>query len=166
MKDGFLRFKVSWYPRVDGSVPKESFFSSEQLREHDPHFLLDFYESKIVLCSKKNAHRNGNQDSTPPPENLIQIDEDSHKGSIKGADSPSSDKKDKEDPKTAIDQAVNGEVNNENADPNEIIVPIVEIQRGEKEKMVIEDPLMQTEPNSIISFNAPQSECGIIDPPL
>ena len=66
-KNNSLRFKVSWYQRPDGIIPIETSFTNDQLREYDPLFLLDFYESKIVLCSKK---RKSNSESLNPEEEL------------------------------------------------------------------------------------------------
>ena len=57
-KDSCLRFKLSWYPRADGTIPFNSSFTSEQIREFDPIFLLDYYESKVVLCPKKSRNNN------------------------------------------------------------------------------------------------------------
>ena len=62
-KDTSLRFRISWYSRPDGIIPLDSSFSNDQLREYDPLFLLDFYESKIVLCSKRKRSNSENPNS-------------------------------------------------------------------------------------------------------
>ena len=49
-------------------MPFSSSFTSEQLREFDPIFLLDYYESKVVLCPKKP--RNTNKKSPNSEEEL------------------------------------------------------------------------------------------------
>ncbi len=45
-------FLVEWEERRNGFKPQNSYVSNEELKETDPKFLLNFYESKIVVFPK------------------------------------------------------------------------------------------------------------------
>lgn len=44
---------VSWYPRKDGSTPKNTAYSNQDLFKYAPKFLVDFYESKLKFFKKE-----------------------------------------------------------------------------------------------------------------
>lgn len=51
-KDSGLLFLVEWQRRGDGVQPASSYVTSEDMKMHDPYFLIDFYESKLVRINK------------------------------------------------------------------------------------------------------------------
>ena len=54
-KDGEFYFLVEWEMRSDGVKPENSHVSNAEFRNYDTKFLLDFYESKIVIFAKKKT---------------------------------------------------------------------------------------------------------------
>jgi hypothetical protein len=45
---------IEWEARPeDGKIPYKTYVSNEELKLYDPAFLIDFYESKIIVVSKK-----------------------------------------------------------------------------------------------------------------
>ena len=45
---------IAWERRPDGVVPKPSHFSNVIVRDECPRLLVDFYESRINLKSKRD----------------------------------------------------------------------------------------------------------------
>lgn len=37
------KFQASWFKRLDNTTPQPSIVYSEELRQHDPQLLIDFY---------------------------------------------------------------------------------------------------------------------------
>lgn len=54
-KNNEFYFLVEWHKRSDGTKPENSHVSNEEFRTHDTNFLLDFYESKIVIFARKQG---------------------------------------------------------------------------------------------------------------
>ena len=50
-------FKVSWEPRADGFHPKESIFSSNELKKFSQDLLFDFYEQEFKENRKINRSK-------------------------------------------------------------------------------------------------------------
>ena len=38
---------VSWKPRKNGVIPKESQFTNKEIMKYNPQLLIEFYESKL-----------------------------------------------------------------------------------------------------------------------
>jgi len=61
-------FLVEWEERRNGVKPQNSYVSNEELKENDPKFLLNFYESKIVVFPKNELlDVDNSQDSETTP---------------------------------------------------------------------------------------------------
>ena len=53
-EDHKLLFLVDWALREDGTKPAASYMSNEDFKTHNPVFLLEYYESKLVYFTKKS----------------------------------------------------------------------------------------------------------------
>jgi len=62
-KDSGLIFLVEWQRRNDGVQPENSYIFSEDMKTHDPYFLIDYYESKMVRISKHKKKTKENQEN-------------------------------------------------------------------------------------------------------
>ncbi len=58
---GDFYFLVEWEIRSDGTKPENSHVSNQEFRKYNSSFLLDFYESKIVIFSKKKKDVNNKE---------------------------------------------------------------------------------------------------------
>jgi len=56
-KSGGFDYLVEWQRRYDGSQPENSMVSNEEMKKNDPYFLIDFYETKVIVVSKNKAKR-------------------------------------------------------------------------------------------------------------
>lgn len=57
-------FLIEWRVREDGTKPLPSYMSNEEFKKYNPVFLLEYYETRMVFCTKKDTNTQ-NQNSVP-----------------------------------------------------------------------------------------------------
>ena len=71
-KNNEFYFLVEWERRSDGTKPENSHVSNEEFKTYAPRFLFEFYESKLVIFSrKKPSNREANSNGQIDP--LLQL---------------------------------------------------------------------------------------------
>ncbi len=78
-KSGEFFFIVEWEKRSDGVKPDNSHVSNKEFKVSAPDFLFEFYESKLVVFSRKKPQVVGEQQIPSPIENALDHPLDSKK---------------------------------------------------------------------------------------
>jgi len=61
-KNKTLKFLVEWDRRSDGTKPENTYVTNDEMKHYAPYFLIEFYESKIVVISKKKEQPEGEKE--------------------------------------------------------------------------------------------------------
>jgi len=97
-KNNEFYFIVEWEKRSDGTKPENSHVSNEEFKLHAPKFLFEFYESKLVIFSRKKP-QNGQKEpqiinEQSPVQNTVENEETKENVESRGAfDNPLDSKK-------------------------------------------------------------------------
>eukprot|EP01017_Pseudomicrothorax_dubius_P006088 TRINITY_DN11681_c0_g1_i1.p1 TRINITY_DN11681_c0_g1~~TRINITY_DN11681_c0_g1_i1.p1 ORF type:complete len:124 (-),score=34.19 TRINITY_DN11681_c0_g1_i1:60-431(-) len=79
--DQLLYFVVTWKPRPNGNIPKESEFTNRELAKLNPELLIQYYETKLKILNPPikppretgNKHPSATTQLAPPKTDEVHL---------------------------------------------------------------------------------------------